>query len=343
MQTFPTPPSALCPNMMSETSRLTDDAVISKAMIAFERAVDHLNNVKLTMINLAASGPQDRVHGVLEKLASVTKEGGGEAINAAVQPLSGTLSSRAIEQRLVANNLTHSTKLSQIKAQLNDLQERHAAQPSCAAPVAGDKPWAGVAQTISDLKKGYLDRYAEYLLALVQLYDEYTSQVTEAVNKGIVTPTSGGDANKLTFNAQALTDAYTAFKKKVTDLEKGLKHVPNYDKMSQEQKDNIASSMAPAFRVEADGAVKFNFENLNYESYPPGTSATKHQAEMSMAAYQAWQAAFNPIGAKLQSNMQAFSERYNQANSTFDNMNKVLSTSIASLIDCLKEIARALA
>jgi invasin D len=40
--------------------------------------------------------------------------------------------------------------------------------------------------------------------------------------------------------------------------------------------------------------------------------------------------------------MQSFAQRYTQANSTFDNLNKVLSGAISSMADSAKDVLKAL-
>jgi invasin D len=44
------------------------------------------------------------------------------------------------------------------------------------------------------------------------------------------------------------------------------------------------------------------------------------------------------VGTGLQSNMQSFAQRYTQANSTFDNLNKVLSGAISTMADSAKDV-----
>ncbi|MBG6247237.1 MULTISPECIES: IpaD/SipD/SspD family type III secretion system needle tip protein [Symbiopectobacterium] len=64
-------------------------------------------------------------------------------------------------------------------------------------------------------------------------------------------------------------------------------------------------------------------------------------AEVSTTRYQAWLASFNSVGSAFQSNMQSFAQRYSQANSTFDNLNRVLSSVISTLGDSARDVLKA--
>ncbi|CCO82239.1 Translocator protein bipD [Erwinia amylovora Ea266] len=63
---------------------------------------------------------------------------------------------------------------------------------------------------------------------------------------------------------------------------------------------------------------------------------------MPTASYHAWLATFNAAGSALQSNMQSFAQRYSQSNSTFDQLNKVLSGVISTLGDSAREVYKSI-
>ncbi|EHW1129259.1 IpaD/SipD/SspD family type III secretion system needle tip protein [Salmonella enterica subsp. enterica serovar Kinondoni] len=69
--------------------------------------------------------------------------------------------------------------------------------------------------------------------------------------------------------------------------------------------------------------VNFNFPKWPLDNLPDDNC--------TISSYQAWLASFNAFGNQLQSNMQSFAQTYSQVNSTFNNLNKVLSSTITAL------------
>jgi invasin D len=109
--------------------------------------------------------------------------------------------------------------------------------------------------------------------------------------------------------------------------------------MTPEERKSMETTLAPAFKVNGSGKIEFNLDQYSAASdYPSGIIGV----QVSTASYQAWLASFNAGGSALQSNMQAFAQRYSQANSTFDNLNKVLSGAIASLAESAKDVLKTL-
>jgi invasin D len=105
--------------------------------------------------------------------------------------------------------------------------------------------------------------------------------------------------------------------------------------MNDEQKQNMAATLKPAFDVDqSTGKISFNLEQYEGRPYFPSDGSGK----VSTSSYQAWLASFNAVGTGLQSNMQSFAQRYTQANSTFDNLNKVLSGAISTMADSAKDV-----
>lgn len=78
------------------------------------------------------------------------------------------------------------------------------------------------------------------------------------------------------------------------------------------------------------------------EKYGTPFPSADSDGKVSTPSYQAWLATFNASGSTLQSNMNSFTQRYSQANSTFDNLNKVLSGTISSLSDAAKDVLKSL-
>ena len=112
--------------------------------------------------------------------------------------------------------------------------------------------------------------------------------------------------------------------------------------MTSAEQASMKTTLEPAFKIGDDGKISFNLDQYNTvsETYPAGANFTFFRT--STSSYQAWLATFNAAGSALQSNMQSFAQRYSQANSTFDNLNKILSGAISTLADSARDVLKSL-
>ncbi|CAK8743164.1 hypothetical protein SODG_006300 [Sodalis praecaptivus] len=100
----------------------------------------------------------------------------------------------------------------------------------------------------------------------------------------------------------------------------------------------LRENLKPAFIIDKKGQVKI--DDTAYQNLPNEPAGRDEDNNVNMASYNAWMAAFNSMGNIFQSNMQSMSQRYTQANSTFDNLNKVLSSTTTALLECAKEAVK---
>ena len=191
-----------------------------------------------------------------------------------------------------------------------------------------------MALAIKEIKGDYVDFYADLMQKYTEMYEAYNTHVQGAASKAVST---GDDGNNVKFDTSVMKKGYDDFRNEVNGIDLGS--VKNWDKMTPEERKSMETTLAPAFKVNGSGKIEFNLDQYNAApNYPSGISGGK----VSTASYQAWLASFNAGGSALQSNMQAFAQRYSQANSTFDNLNKVLSGAIASLAESAKDVLKAL-
>ncbi|CAO97726.1 IpaD/SipD/SspD family type III secretion system needle tip protein [Erwinia tasmaniensis] len=195
--------------------------------------------------------------------------------------------------------------------------------------------WARISIMIGNIKSDYVDFYAELMKKYTDMYEAFNSTVQKASSDAV---TSGEDGNSVTFDRPTMKKGYKEFSAEIEKIDLGT--VKNWDKMSQEEKNSLVMTLEPAFKVNTKGKIEFNLEPYmsSVNNTYPGTSS----GNISTASYQAWLATFNSAGSSLQSNMQAFSQRYTQANSTFDQLNKMLSGVINSLGDSAKDVLKSL-
>lgn len=195
--------------------------------------------------------------------------------------------------------------------------------------------WARMALAITEIKRDYVDFYADLMQKYTKMYEAYNTHVQGAASQAV---SAGDDGNNVKFDILVMVKGYSEFINKYIGIDLGS--VKNWGKMNPEERESMETTLAPAFKVKKDsGKIEFNLDQYSAAPpYPSGMSGGR----VSTASYQAWLASFNAGGSALQSNMQAFAQRYTQANSTFDNLNKVLSGAIASLAESAKEVLKTL-
>lgn len=244
-----------------------------------------------------------------------------------------------IQREIVANRTKANYSLSQFLAE----KQRAVQEPAPEPKISDDEIsthtsyaelWARMALAIKEIKGDYVDFYADLMQKYTEMYEAYNTHVQGAASKAVST---GDDGNNVKFDTSVMKKGYEDFMNEVNGIDLGS--VKNWDKMTPEERKSMETTLAPAFKVNDSGKIEFNLDQYSAApDYPSGISGGK----VSTASYQAWLASFNAGGSALQSNMQAFAQRYSQANSTFDNLNKVLSGAIASLAESAKDVLKAL-
>lgn len=226
--------------------------------------------------------------------------------------------------------------------------------------------WKRISGSITSIKKNYVDVYADFMQKYVSMYQDYNDTVVSAAAKAVEDKSNEKvDSGKMRFTPSYIKDAFAAFSKKysasltinnnvlaqkncdtlgdvkIFEGEYNLKEIEN---QLRQQYQNFE----PAFKVyvkayfdvdRVDGPAFFfkyydvklittSYVNFNFPKWPldnlPDDNCT-------ISSYQAWLASFNAFGNQLQSNMQSFAQTYSQVNSTFNNLNKVLSSTITAL------------
>lgn len=269
-----------------------------------------------------------------------TSDDVGEMVSSQEQRAkSGTQALTDIQREVVTNRTKANYSLSQFSA-----EKQRAAQEPVLDTKSGDDEisthtsyaelWARMALAIKEIKDDYVDFYADLMQKYTEMYEAYNKYVMGAASEAVST---GDDGNNVKFDAYVMKKGYDDFMNEVNGIDLGS--VKNWDKMTPEERKSMETTLAPAFKVNDSGKIEFNLDQYRAApNYPSDISNGK----VSTASYQAWLASFNAGGSALQSNMQAFAQRYSQANSTFDNLNKVLSGAIASLAESAKDVLKAL-
>lgn len=182
--------------------------------------------------------------------------------------------------------------------------------------------WSRISTAIGVIKSDYLDLYAGLVSKYTEYYQYYTTNFSSPWMNSIDTNGDNQvaiDIKKFYNLRERLLDFFSSHSTFSFDT----------SNMSTKQLAAFKETISPAFFVESNGkSLVMHFES------PPVPQA--EGGKMRTAQYQAWLSAFNAVGNTCQSNMQSLAQRYTQANSTFDNLNKVLSSSITTEADSLK-------
>lgn len=197
--------------------------------------------------------------------------------------------------------------------------------------------WKRISLAIGEIKTDYVDFYADLMQKYTEMYQSFNEKLLKASSEVV---SAGSDGNNVKFDISKMNAGYTAFEQDTYKLRHELGSIKNWDRMTDAGKASMKTTLEPAFNVDNNGKISFNL--VQYEAvYITRPSGIKN-GQVSTASYHAWLATFNASGSALQSNMQSFAQRYSQANSTFDNLNKVLSGAISSLADSAKDVLKSL-
>lgn len=251
----------------------------------------------------------------------------------------GTIKDEIAQNRIKANfsenqlKATIQTSLQEI-AEAEEAAKARTGDSEISVHTSYSKLWAVMAEAIKNIRTNYVDFYAGLMQKYTEMYEAYNEYVQKASADAVK---AGEDGNNVDFNNNTMKGGYDKFNNAVNGMDLGS--VANWDKMTDEQKASMTATLEPAFKVDqGSGKISFNLDQYNGRPYYPSDGGGK----VSTSSYQAWLASFNAIGTGLQSNMQSFAQRYTQANSTFDNLNKVLSGAISSMADSAKDVLKAL-
>ncbi|MGP4142213.1 IpaD/SipD/SspD family type III secretion system needle tip protein [Sodalis praecaptivus] len=273
-----------------------------------------------------------------------------------------------VKDLLRKESLTRAAKLTQLQRNIDQVAAKpELRQSSCEATQDEKRSsryrefWNAIACDIKSIKKEYVDFYSTLTLKYADFYQKYI-ELQAAAAKAVK---EGDDGNHVKWDAKDFQKKFKAFKDYVAETEvcdipessewKKINGIVD-DKEREKAINDLEKSLGlkPAFELERikdesgkviriTGKIKFNRTAIDScPNQPSGIVEsiipdwTNNGQSTDMASYNAWLAAFNSMGNTFQSNMQTASQRYSQANSTFDNLNKVLSSSITALLECAK-------
>lgn len=198
--------------------------------------------------------------------------------------------------------------------------------------------WKNISNTVSSIRKNYVDFYANLMQSYVDIYQKYDNTCVKAAAKVV---SEGKDASHINWSGKTLVDAAKEFENFCTEEQSTLGLVPNWENLNATQRINMKETLSPAFKVNDNGQITFNLDfYYNGLTNHPGTEM---KDTYSLPEYQAWLAAFNNRGNTFQSNMQTFAQTYSQVNNTFNNLNKILSSTITAMGESANFVLKSIA
>ncbi|WP_158248654.1 type III secretion system needle tip protein SctA [Chromobacterium sinusclupearum] len=208
------------------------------------------------------------------------------------------------------------------------------------------KLWEMIAKYIGDINKDYLGVYEN----VVGQYTAFYQAFSEILAKmgGWITP--GGSSNTVKLDVNALKSALQQLKDKFSLPNKEAILFPAADSngnvtgATQEKAEEWADELGlPRSCVKrlADGSyvVVIDMAPVNTmidELGKLGTPGGDGKLELDNAKFQAWQSGFKSQEENLKNTLQTLTQKYSNANSLFDNLVKVLSSTISSCLETCK-------
>jgi len=163
---------------------------------------------------------------------------------------------------------------------------------------------------------------------------DYFRKVTDLMN--VVAAAVKAEGDKIRVDAKAILAAIEKITGDSGDPA-ALRNIDTQVRIEPATSENIAKwqkELGSVVRIDGSGKVYIQVDRLQqmYES----VKNRPQPWDMDPAAYQAWSSAFSGQKDGIQNDVQTLAEKYAHQKSSFDNLVKVLSGSIATLMDTAK-------
>lgn len=203
--------------------------------------------------------------------------------------------------------------------------------------------WDQLAFGINSVNVAYLQAYQEIVSRYVNFYTNFSDKVLAKMGDW-VTATSGDNGDKITLDTGALGGALDSLIKSNELLLYKVKDREDSDKKVTKSASEAAKEWFYELTGYKDtslprGGISLKSPEL-YIDVTPLENMKKSLGglpkDMNSAKFQAWKAGFDSQAEELKSTMQALTQKYSNANSIFDNLVKVLSSTITACLETEK-------
>jgi invasin D len=201
---------------------------------------------------------------------------------------------------------------------------------------------------------GVLDEGKDQVAAfneIATMYADYYQDLTTALGNTAKDITAGSDGNTLTVDVNDMMDELTkaqasarAMSVKLPDPPPGVSQadwVNGWREQLGDERDKNGAHIGGPVVVEDDGTVKIDTKQIddmiNSLGGLTGTKTDDGKLVISSASYQAWQSGRDAERSNVQSAVQTYVSKFENAQSNFNNLIKLISTTISELADCAKQ------
>ncbi|MGL5266007.1 MAG: type III secretion system needle tip protein SctA [Plesiomonas shigelloides] len=203
--------------------------------------------------------------------------------------------------------------------------------------------WEKIAHAIGQIGEEYLEVYENVVGKYTEFYTDFSDILSQM--GGWISP-GGKDGNQVKLNVDALVNALKTLTSKYTLPNQNAVLFPSQSEGSgitgvSDRK--VAEQWAKELGLPDSCVQQVNGKYVVVVDLTPinamirDTSALgKGEVEIDNAKFQAWQAGFKAQEENLKNTLQTLTQKYSSANSLYDNLVKVLSSTISSCLETAK-------
>lgn len=199
-------------------------------------------------------------------------------------------------------------------------------------PKASDDFFVGLQGTIDIIKNQYLSIYENVLTVYSNFYKDFNEKIMAKMGDWI---TGKEDGKKVEISA----DLFNSLDKLIKYYEPGGLGNAQLYPVNSVATSELAQQWSQALGVPLQGS----FGTVRIDLSPLRSMADslkgKDKITMDAAQFQAWQTGFSSQESALKNQLQLFTTKYANANSYYENFNKILSSQLSQYAEMLKAIA----
>ncbi|MFB0825916.1 type III secretion system needle tip protein SctA [Chromobacterium violaceum] len=219
----------------------------------------------------------------------------------------------------------------------------YSANAAAGQGMADSDLWDMISDQIGKIKDNYLGVYENVVGQYTDFYKAFSDILSQMANW--IKP--GADGNKVKLNVDALKAALADLKTKFSLPNKAAVLFPAQGKDGAVQGGSESDARKWAgemglpdscVKQSADGnwVVVVDMTPIDTMIRDVGALGSGTEVELDNAKFQAWQSGFKAQEENLKNTLQTLTQKYSNANSLFDNLVKVLSSTISSCLETAK-------
>jgi type III secretion system IpaD/SipD/SspD family effector len=215
------------------------------------------------------------------------------------------------------------------------------------APLASDPPsfediLDGLQDLIGIIREDYLDVYARLVEKFSNLYSDFNAEILSKLERWM---SATGDKGEIEFDCAGLGQAIQDLIDKYSYPNDAAIVFPEPGEgASREDAEKWLKAMglpASCLVDKGDGTFCVVLDLTPFTQMKASLPSTG-KLTFPASEFQAWQNGFNALQQEVESTLQKHTQKYSNANSIHDNVQKTISSTLSALFDMLKAFASAL-